>query len=237
MERKHSSVAIITARGGSRRIPRKNIREFAGRPILAYSVEAALESGAFDEVMVSTDDREIADIAEKYGAKVPFLRSEAAADDYATTDEVIAEVLGMYRQNGRNFDRFCCIYPTAPFITPQRLARAMEMLEEAESVLPVVRFSYPPQRGFVVRGGEAVRWMPEYALTRSQDLEPVYHDAGQFYACRTEAFLRENTTDVKNMVPLVLPESEVQDIDTPEDWEAAEEKYRRLHTAHGGYTE
>lgn len=225
----HRSVAIITARGGSRRIPHKNIREFAGHPILYYSVRAALESRVFDEVMVSTDSAQIREIAEQCGAAVPFLRSDATAGDYATTDEVIAEVLREYARRGKQFDRFCCIYPTAPFLTPERLRTAMTMLGEAESVLPVVRFSYPPQRGFTVRNGEVVRWMPEFASARSQDLEPVYHDAGQFYACRTEAFWRDETTDVRNMVPLILPEAEVQDIDTPEDWDAAEEKYRRLH--------
>lgn len=222
-------LAIITARGGSKRIPGKNIRVFCGKPILAYSIEAALQSGAFDEVMVSTDDDRIAEIAVQYGSAVPFRRSEKTAGDFATTDEVIAEVLEGYQERNNAPEQFCCIYPTAPFLTPERLKTAMEMLQEHESVLPVVAFSYPPQRGFVVREGCVTRWMPQYEKTRSQDLDKIYHDAGQFYACRTESFFRERTTDVEDMVPLVLPESEVQDIDTPEDWKAAEEKYQRLH--------
>ena len=222
------NLAMITARGGSKRIPGKNIKEFCGKPILAYSIEAALASGAFDEVMVSTDDDRIARVAEQYGAKVPFRRSAETAGDYATTDEVIGEVLRVYAEQGNAPEKFCCIYPTAPFLTPERLRTAMEMLEEHESVLPVVGFSYPPQRGFVVRSGCVQRWMPEYEAARSQDLDKIFHDAGQFYACRTDAFLRGQTTDVEGMVPLVLPEREVQDIDTLEDWELAELKFRLL---------
>ncbi len=222
------SLAMITARGGSKRIPGKNKKEFCGKPILAYSIEAALESGAFDEVMVSTDDEEIASLAQRYGARVPFRRSEKTAGDYATTDEVIAEVLEEYRKRGQEPERFCCIYPTAPFLTPSRLKDAMGLLEVHESVLPITAFSYPPQRGFVVKGGCVARWMPQYETARSQDLDKIYHDAGQFYACRTEAFLRGMTTDVADMVPLVLPESEVQDIDTPEDWMLAEQKFLLL---------
>lgn len=222
------NLAMITARGGSKRIPGKNKRQFCGKPILAYSIEAALGSGVFDEVMVSTDDDEIADLALRLGACVPFRRSDRTAGDYATTDEVIAEVLEEYRKRGQEPESFCCIYPTAPFLTPSRLKEAMELLKEHESVLPVTAFSYPPQRGFVVKDGCVARWMPQYETARSQDLDKIYHDAGQFYACRTEAFLRGMTTDVTDMVPLVLPESEVQDIDTPEDWKLAEQKFLLL---------
>lgn len=223
------TVAIITARGSSKRIPHKNIREFCGRPIIEYSIQAALASGAFTEVMVSTEDEQIKTVSEKAGAKVPFLRSQKAADDFATTDEVIYEVLSCYEQQGRHFDRFCCIYPTAVFITPQRLSDAMALLDTAESVMPVVAFSYPPQRSFVIRDGSLVRRFPEFASARSQDLEKFYHDCGQFYACRTDAFLRDKTTDVADLKPLILPETEVQDIDTMQDWQIAEAKYRRLH--------
>ncbi|MDO4285766.1 MAG: pseudaminic acid cytidylyltransferase [Eubacteriales bacterium] len=224
----HTSVAIITARGGSKRIPRKNIKEFCGKPILLYSIEAALSSGSFNEVMVSTDDDEIAVLAKQAGACVPFRRSASAADDYATTDEVIAEVLAMYETQGLRFDRFCCIYPTAPFLTAERLREAMALLDTHESVMPVVAYSYPPQRSVVIRDGRLVRRFPEYLNARSQDLERFYHDCGQFYACRTDAFLRAQTTDVDDLVPLILSEAEVQDIDTMEDWELAQEKYRRL---------
>lgn len=224
-----SNLALITARGGSKRIPRKNIKEFCGKPILCYSIEAALAAGVFDEVMVSTDDEEIADISRKYGASVPFFRSPETAGDYASTDDVIMEVLREYKKRGKNFDAFCCIYPTAPFLTGERLKAAMELLKAADSVLPVVPFSYPPQRGLIVnKAGFVERQFPEYATARSQDLPTVYHDCGQFYACRTAPFLAAGTTDVERLVPLVLSEMEVQDIDTPEDWAMAEIKYRRI---------
>lgn len=223
------SLAMITARGGSKRIPGKNYKEFCGKPILFYSIEAALESGVFDEVMVSTDDETIAELARQAGAKVPFMRSEATANDYASTDDVIHEVLKTYEQNGQYFDTFCCIYPTAPFITPNRLKTAMELLQDTDSVMPVVAFSYPVQRAVVIEDGHLKRKWPEYALSRSQDLEPYYHDVGQFYACKTEAFFREGTTDTINMKAMILSEAEVQDIDTYEDWEMAEIKYKILH--------
>ena len=223
-----SSVAIITARGGSKRIPGKNIKNFCGKPIIAYSISAAIESGAFDVVMVSTDDEKIAEVAKKAGAEIPFFRSDDTAGDYATTDQVIVEVLNTYREKGQNFDKFCCIYPTAPFITADRLKEAMDKLDEHESVTPVCQFSYPPQRGFVVEKGRLVRKYPEFATVRSQDLDKLYHDSGQFYACRTDAFFRDETTDVDDMVPLILDEDEVQDIDTFKDWEIAEAKFKRL---------
>ena len=223
------NLAMITARGGSKRIPRKNIKDFCGKPILAYSIEAARSSGAFDEVMVSTDDPEIAGIAVKYGASVPFFRSEATANDYASTDDVIMEVLKTYEERGEHFDNFCCIYPTAPFVTGERLKQAMDLLADSDSVMPVVPFSYPPQRGLLIsEEGFLKRQFPEYALARSQDLQKIYHDCGQFYACRTKPFMEAGTTDVENLIPLILSEMEVQDIDTPEDWEIAEIKYRRL---------
>ena len=225
-----SSIAIITARGGSKRIPRKNIKEFCGKPIIEYSIRAAIHSGVFDEVMVSTDDEEIAEIARKIGAAVPFMRSESASNDYATTDDVIKEVLDAYQERGIKFDSFCCIYPTAPFLTSDRLKEAMMLLSDADSVMPVVAFSYPPQRGIVLgNNGRLVRQYPEYITTRSQDLVKVYHDAGQFYACKTDAFYEGNTTDVDNIVPIILQEKEVQDIDTLEDWEMAEIKYKLIN--------
>ncbi|MGN0388680.1 MAG: pseudaminic acid cytidylyltransferase [Suilimivivens sp.] len=222
-------LAIITARGGSKRIPRKNIKEFCGKPILCYSIEAAFASQAFDEVMVSTDDAEIAEIARSAGASVPFFRSAEMSGDYASTDDVIMEVLKEYEKRGFFFEAFCCIYPTAPFLTGKRLKDAMDLLETADSVMPVVPFSYPPQRGLIVNEqGFVERQFPEYATARSQDLQKIYHDCGQFYACRTAPFMKAGTTDVEKLVPLVLSEMEVQDIDTPEDWEIAEIKFRRL---------
>lgn len=223
-------LAIITARGGSKRIPRKNTKEFCGKPILCYSIEAARDAGVFDEIMVSTEDKEIARIAETAGAVVPFFRSEENAGDFASTDDVIMEVLKSYQEMGQSFEAFCCLYPTAPFLSGERLRSAMALLEETDSVMPVVPFSYPPQRGLVIdEKGFIRRQFPEYATARSQDLPQIYHDCGQFYACRTRAFLEAGTTDVERLLPLVLTEMEVQDIDTPEDWAIAEMKYRMLH--------
>lgn len=224
------NLAMITARGGSKRIPRKNIKEFCGKPIIAYTIEAAKSSGVFEEIMVSTDDEEIARTARLLGANVPFFRSAENSGDYASTDDVIMEVLRAYQKAGREFDAFCCLYPTAPFLSGRRLREAMELLKETDSVMPVVPFSYPPQRGLIITDmGYVERQFPEYANARSQDLPKIYHDCGQFYACRTDAFLQAKTTDVPCLLPLILTDLEVQDIDTPEDWTLAEMKYRLLH--------
>lgn len=221
-------IAIITARGGSKRIPRKNIREFCGKPILAYSIEAAIESELFDTVMVSTDDEEIAGIARKYGAEVPFYRSESTASDYATTNDVLLEVLEEYEKRGEYYDMGCCIYPTAPFVTAAKLRDAMAQLEaaDADTLIPVVAFSYPPQRAMIVKEGRLVFEYPEYLDSRSQDLEPHYHDVGQFYLFRTEAFRQNRKLMLGNILPYVVSELEVQDIDNQTDWEIAEIKYR-----------
>lgn len=231
------SIAIITARGGSKRIPRKNIKEFCGKPILAYSVGAALGAGVFDRVMVSTDDEEIARAARELGAEVPFFRSEKTSNDFATTAEVLEEVLGECEKRGWNFQGVCCIYPTAPFLTAERLREGMRLLEDsgADSVLPVVRFGFPPQRGVVVEDGCVRFKWPEHRNARSQDLEPFYHDAGQFYCLRAESFRRQGGLVMERTVPLILPETEVQDIDTEEDWRLAEIKFRLLggEDAHG----
>lgn len=224
-----SSIAIITARGGSKRIPRKNIREFCGKPIIVYSIEAALKSGLFDEVMVSTDDDEIAEVARRVGAQVPFMRSSESAGDYASTDDVLMEVLEAYKAQGRVFDTFCCLYPTAPFVTEEKLKSAMKLLERADSVMPVVRFSFPPQRCMVMNeAGEICMKWPEYASARSQDLEPYYHDCGQFYFCRTNLFMEYKTTDLPHMAAMIISELEVQDIDNFDDWEIAELKYQKM---------
>lgn len=227
------TIAIITARGGSKRIPRKNIKPFLGRPILLYSIEAALQSGIFDEVMVSTEDEEIAAIARKAGAAVPFLRSERTANDFATTAEVLEEVLAEYQKHGQEFDAFCCIYPTAPFITAKRLQEGMRLLQEkeADSIMPVVSFSFPPQRSLVVRDEKLTPRWPENMPKRSQDLEPFYHDSGQFYCVRTQAFLKEKTILLHRMYPLLLDELEVQDIDNEVDFRLAELKYQLLQEA------
>ncbi len=224
-------LAMITARGGSKRIPRKNIKEFNGKPIIAYSIEAALSSGVFDEVMVSTDDEEIAEIAKRYGAKVPFFRSEKTANDFATTVDVIEEVLNTYKDRGEEFDIFCCIYPTAPFITAKRLKDAVEELSasDADSLIPVVRFSYPPQRAMEIHDGKLVFRQPENLSKRSQDLEPHFHDAGQFYVVRSESFFKNHGIMVGDILPMELSELEVQDIDNEVDWKLAELKYNLLN--------
>lgn len=221
-------LAIITARGGSKRIPRKNIKEFLGKPILAYSIEAALKSGLFDVVMVSTDDEEIAQIARNYGAEVPFLRSAETSDDHSTVNDVLLEVIAEYEKRGEYFDLGCCVYPTAPFVTAQKLQKACEgfLASDAESLIAVVPFSYPPKRGLVIRDGRLVFEYPEYLDTRSQDLEPCYHDVGQFYFFRIPNFKRNRRLMVGNILPFEVPELEVQDIDTLTDWEIAEMKFR-----------
>lgn len=224
------TAAIITARGGSKRIPRKNIREFCGLPILAYSVKAAVESGLFDTVMVSTDDREIAEIALKYGAEVPFLRSEKTSGDYATTNDVLLEVLEEYEKRGQSFDMACCLYPTAPFVTAEKLKNAAAKFKEssADTLIPVVAFSYPPQRAMVIQDGRLVFARPEYLDSRSQDLTPHYHDVGQFILFRVEAFQRNRKLMLGNILPFEIPETEVQDIDNETDWKIAEMKYRLM---------
>lgn len=224
-----SNLAIITARGGSKRIPKKNIKDFCGKPIIAYSIEAALESNMFNEVMVSTDSEEIALIAKKYGASVPFYRSEETSNDYATTADVIGEVLETYQAIDKKFDLFACIYPTAPFLTGRKLSEAMRQIDDADAVISVVRFSFPPQRAFVVREGNVVYQYPLYEKTRSQDLEPIYHDCGQFYICRTEKFFQYHSLVLPKTKPYIIPDREVQDIDTMSDWNIAEAKYSALH--------
>ena len=222
-----SSLAIITARGGSKRIPKKNIKEFCGKPIIAYSIGAAIGSKLFDEVMVSTDSEEIADVARKYGAAVPFMRSAETSDDYATTADVLTEVLNEYGKLGKKFDWMSCIYPTAPFVTAEKLQNAWEFLQEkkADALMPVVAFSFPPQRCVVIRDGKLEYKWPENVRKRSQDLEPYYHDAGQFYFWKVKGFAEGIGA---NVVPFILPEQEVQDIDNLSDWEIAEMKYRLM---------
>lgn len=225
------ALAIITARGGSKRIPRKNIKEFVGKPILAYSIEAALQSGVFDEVMVSTEDEEIAEIAKKYGANVPFYRSERTSNDFASTVDVIEEVVDEYEKRGKTFDMIVCIYPTAPFITAERLKEAVEKLasSNADTLIPVVRFSYPPQRALVIKDDMLVFNDTRYLNSRSQDLEKHYHDAGQFYVTKTESFKTYREFMVGKVLPMELSELEVQDIDNEVDWKLAELKYKMLH--------
>jgi len=224
------AIAIITARGGSKRIPKKNIKEFCGKPIIAYSIRAALDSGIFDEVMVSTDSEEIAEIARAYGAKVPFMRSAKTSDDFATTADVLMEVLERYQEQGRTFEVMSCIYPTAPFVTPQKLQSAYDTLtkEHAVMAMPVVAFSYPPQRSYILQGNMLeMKWKENYNK-RSQDLEKMYHDAGQFYMYQVEAFIRLKGQMTESIVPVIVDEMDVQDIDNESDWKLAELKYQMI---------
>lgn len=225
------TLAIVTARGGSKRIPRKNIRPFLGEPIIAYSIRAALGAEVFSTVMVSTDDSEIAEVAQKYGADVPFLRSPANSDDHSGTAEVLREVILEYRSRGQEFEHICCLYPTAPFVTSARVRDAMNLLlsQDVDCVLPVVRFGYPVQRSLKIDpdGLARMKW-PENYQARSQDLEPVYHDAGQFYCLKTEALLSQMKLFPEKTHPLELSELEVQDIDNEVDWALAELKYQLI---------
>ena len=226
-------LAIITARGGSKRIPKKNIRNFLGKPIISYSITEALGSGLFDEVMVSTDSEEIAEIAGKFGAKIPFMRSTKNSDDHSDTADVLLEVLSAYERTGCVFEDFCCIYPTAPFITAEKLIESHKLLSDSVwNVVPMVPFSFPPQRGMVLRDGFMKPLDPISMEMRSQDLETVYHDAGQFYWCKTEKFLENKSVLSEHTVPFIVSELEVQDIDNETDWRLAELKYRLMREEH-----
>lgn len=220
------AICIIPARGGSKRIPRKNIKDFLGKPIIAYSIEAAIRSGLFEEVMVSTDDDEIATIAKQYGANVPFLRSANTANDYATTKEVLVEVLNQYQKIGQKFDVLCCLYATAPFVTPENLQECyFHIGDKYDAAFTMVRYSYPIQRALRLENGFVKMREPEYKSSRSQDLEPIFHDAGQFYFARVNDIDNfELWTDCT--YGFELSELFVQDLDTETDWQLAELKYQ-----------
>lgn len=228
---KQNNLAIIPARGGSKRIPHKNIKLFFGKPIIQYSIEAALKSGCFSEVMVSTDNPQIARIAKKAGASVPFLRSDNSSGDESPVKEVAVEVLKEYAKTGQKFDNFCCIFATAPFITVKDIKKAMTILTKSNdinSVFTVVKYGHPIQRSFVIKKGWLKMQWRKFINTRSQDLEPVYHDAGQFYCLKTKNFLKEKQFFAQKSQALILPETRVQDIDTLEDWQIAEIKFEIL---------
>jgi pseudaminic acid cytidylyltransferase len=222
------ALAIIPARGGSKRIPGKNIKSFEGVPIIAFAIGAARESGAFDEIMVSTDSEEIAEVAVRHGAAVPFLRSVQAADDHATTSEVLTEVLDRYAASDQRFELGCCIYPCNPFLTADKLRAARRAFEAGgfDCLFTAVRYGYPPQRAFRIEDGRMRLVSPENIDRRSQDLEPIFHDAAQYYWFRVDALRRSGRLWTDNTGVMELPESEVQDIDTPTDWALAELKYR-----------
>ncbi len=221
------NLCIIPARGGSKRIPRKNIKPFLGKPIIAYSIEAALNAGIFDEIMVSTDDAEIASIAKQYGADVPFFRSEKTANDYATLADVIKEVIEEFGVRGQLFDNVCCILATSPMVQSSDLITGLDKLKNSRftTIVPIVEFSYPILRSFRMNDDGEINYnWPEHAKTRSQDLAPSYHDSGTFYWYKIQPWIEG--TVIRGAV--VVGEETVQDIDTDHDWDIAELKYRLM---------
>lgn len=227
-------LAVIPARGGSKRIPRKNIKLFCGKPMIAWSIEAALQSGCFDEVIVSTDDSETADVARQWGADVPFMRPAALSDDHTGTTPVVCHAIKWFQQTNREPSQICCIYATAPFVQTSDIQCGLKVLEStgADYVFPVTSYAFPIQRAIRITPGQRVQMFhPEYFNTRSQDLEEAWHDAGQFYWGKTQAWLAYKPLFSPDAASIILPRYRVQDIDTPEDWEQAEWMFKALAQA------
>ncbi len=225
-------IAIIPARGGSKRIPRKNIKLFHGKPMIAYAIETAILCNLFEEVIVSTDDEEIAEIAIKFGAKVPFFRSKNNSDDFATTSDVLLEVIDQYSKKSIHLDSVCCIYPTSPLISSEDLIRAIALFESGkfDTVMACVVYSFPIQRAFRLNTKNEIELLqPDLIETRSQDLEPTFHDAGSFYFFNVPEFQKNKTLWKGKVGSFQLPELKVQDIDNMEDWRQAEMKYSELY--------
>ncbi|MDM1362594.1 pseudaminic acid cytidylyltransferase [Myroides marinus] len=225
-------LCIIPARGGSKRIPRKNIKEFIGKPIIAYSIEAALSSGLFDEVMVSTDDDEIAEVAKKYGAQVPFFRSKDNANDFATTMDVLVEVTERYKEVGSEFGVVCCIYATSPFVSKEILQNSFAVFEQKnfDSLFPVIKYGFPIQRSISVEENKISFNYPENANKRSQDLEDAFHDAGQFYWMKQDLISQGAVIVTGNTGAFEISELQGQDIDNEVDWKLAELKYELIQS-------
>jgi N-acylneuraminate cytidylyltransferase len=225
------NLAIIPARGGSKRIPHKNIKKFLGKPIISYSIETALKTSLFDEVMVSTDDDEIAEIAVKYGANVPFIRSKENSNDYAGLSDVVCEVLKGYMLNKESFDNVCCILATAPFLTQEILNDTYHILvkKQFDAVFPVVKYPFPIQRAMQFDGDLIKMILPQNRLKRSQDLNASFHDSGLFYWVKSKMILKENRIWNDNTSAIVINEFFAHDIDTPEDWQLAEQKYKLIY--------
>lgn len=225
------NIAVIPARGGSKRIPRKNIKEFCGKPMIAWSIEVAEKSNCFERIIVSTDDDEIATVALGCGAEVPFSRPEALSDDYVGTTAVVSHAVKWLIEHREQFENVCCLYATAPFVRSVDLQRGLEILQaqECDYAFSVTSYPFPIQRAVRVTQGQRVEmFQPEHFMTRSQDLEEAYHDAGQFYWGTTQAWLDENPLFSNHSVPVLLPRYRVQDIDTPEDWQRAEWLFKAL---------
>ena len=227
-----NNLAIIPARGGSKRIPKKNIKSFLGKPIIAYAIQNAIDSELFDEIMVSTDDEEIAELALSYGAKVPFKRSEKNSDDYATTIDVITEVILSYEKLGRKFEYACCIYACTPLLTVEKLKESFYLLEKdnLDCVFPIIKYGFPIQRAVRLNDkGLVEMFQPEFLVARSQDLELSFHDAGQFYSFKVDNLVKKQKllTDLTGYIE--LSEMEAQDIDNLIDWKLAEVKFKLMN--------
>lgn len=226
------SLCVIPARGGSKRIPRKNVKSFHGKPMIAWSIAAAQESSVFDHVVVSTDDPEIADVARAAGAEVPFMRPAELSDDHTATVPVIAHALKEAEALWGRQEILCCLYATAPFVQGSDIGAAYELLaadDHAQFSMPVTSFPFPIQRGVrLTETGQIDMFQPEHALTRSQDLEEAYHDVGQFYWGRRAAWLGNQPIIGPQTLALVIPRHRAQDIDTPEDWDLAERLFTVL---------
>ena len=224
-------IAVIPARGGSKRIPRKNIKLFCGKPIIAWTIETAIASCLFDNIIVSTYDLEIAAVAKEYGAEIPFMRPSSLSDDFTTTAPVVAHAIQWYREIDQYADEVCCIYPTAPFVTSADLQRGLEILNNtcSDYAVSVTRYPFPIQRAIKLIDGLRVEmYQPEFFNTRSQDLEEAFHDAGQFYWGRAEAWIEGKSFFSGNTAPVILPRQRVQDIDTLEDFFLAELMFMSL---------
>jgi pseudaminic acid cytidylyltransferase len=228
----YMNIAIIPARGGSKRIPGKNIRLFAGKPIIAYSIEAAKASGVFDRIIVSTDSDEIAKVAMDCGAEIPFMRPEELADDHTPTAPVIANAIHWFQDSGHSPEFVCCIYATAPFVKPEFIKQGYDTIIKynVTSVFSITTFPFPIFRSLrITDSGTLAMFWPEYELTRSQDLPEAYHDAGQFYWLKVDPFLESGKMYTSDAMPVILPRYLVQDIDTPEDWITAEKMFKAVH--------
>ena len=226
-------LAVIPARGGSKRIPRKNIKPFCGKPMIAWSIEAALQSACFDQVLVSTDDAEIADVARQYGADVPFIRPAELSDDHTGTIPVIRHAIEWFNRQGKTVEQACCLYATAPFVRAQDLRQGLEILigADCDYAFSVTSYAFPIQRAIrLTHQGRVEMFHPENFNVRSQDLEEAFHDAGQFYWGRAEAWLQGKKIFSQGSMPVILPGHRVQDIDTPEDWVRAEWMFKAMQS-------
>ena len=221
-----SVLAIIPARGGSKRIPKKNIKEFLGKPMIAYAIEAAMKSDIFDEIMVSTDSDEIKEVVLKYGAKVPFMRSSKTASDNATTFDVIDEVIKEYKNQEKFFDTFCCIYPCVPFLKAETLKDAFAKMDGFDGIMPVCKYPVPIEWAMRIENGLLVPNDRAAQNIRSQDIETKYFDVGMFYFCKTDKLYENNSMSPDKTAAYIIDEAQCQDIDTVEDWTVAELKYK-----------